>query len=413
MWQKTKNIYHLGQALAAHTLYGFPVNGMTFIGVTGTDGKTTTSSMIYHILHRTGLKAALISTVAAIIDEKPYDTGFHVTTPDPWMVTKYIKLAKKAGAKYVVLETTSHALDQNRVFGIPFAIGVITNVTHEHLDYHKTYENYIEAKYKLLKYSRVQILNRDDDSYQKISNLKSQISKKKIKNKKVVTYGLGNNSDVNPKTFPFKTNLLGDFNQYNCLAAIAVCLELGIDEEIIRAALLDFTAPEGRSEIVYPSTSSGKTDFKVMIDFAHTPNSIEQILSSLRKSIQKGRIIHVFGSAGARDASKRPLMGKASDKYADIIILTAEDPRREFVDDISGEIVSGIENKELRIKNKGLYKINDRQEAIDKAISLAKKGDIVVITGKGHEKSMNLGKGEIPWSDHEAVKKALGRRNLI
>jgi len=413
MWQQTKNVYHLSQALTAHAIHGFPARGVVFVGVTGTDGKTTTASMIYHILHKAGQKVALISTVAAIINGNTIDTGFHVTTPDPWLIPKYIKLAKKAGSKYIILETTSHALDQNRVFGIPFHIGVLTNVTHEHLDYHKTYEKYVDAKFKLLKNSKIAIVNRDDRSYEQISNLKShtprvlaslkrRISKTKLKDQKMVTYGMQANTDVNPEVFPFETNLLGDFNKYNCLAAISVCLSLGIDPLVIRSGLEDFTPPVGRTEIVF------QKDFTVMIDFAHTPNSIENILQSIKKEMQpKGKIIHVFGSAGRRDASKRPLMGEASDKYADIIILTAEDPRDERIEDINKQILFGIKNQESRIKNQGLYIISDRQEAIEKAISLAQSGDVVVVTGKGHEKSMNMGKGEIPWSDHEAVKKAL------
>ena len=413
MWQQTKNVYHLSQALTAHAIHGFPARGVVFIGVTGTDGKTTTASMIYHILHKAGQKVALISTVAAIINGNTIDTGFHVTTPDPWLIPKYIKLAKKAGSKYIILETTSHALDQNRVFGIPFHIGVLTNVTHEHLDYHKTYEKYVDAKFKLLKNSKIAIVNRDDRSYEQISNLKShtprvlaslkrRISKTKLKDQKMVTYGMQANTDVNPEVFPFETNLLGDFNKYNCLAAISVCLSLGIDPLVIRSGLEDFTPPVGRTEIVF------QKDFTVMIDFAHTPNSIENILQSIKKEMQpKGKIIHVFGSAGRRDASKRPLMGEASDKYADIIILTAEDPRDERIEDINKQILFGIKNQESRIKNQGLYIISDRQEAIEKAISLAQSGDVVVVTGKGHEKSMNMGKGEIPWSDHEAVRNAL------
>jgi len=413
MWQQTKNVYHLSQALTAHAIHGFPARGVVFVGVTGTDGKTTTASMIYHILHKAGQKVALISTVAAIINGNTIDTGFHVTTPDPWLIPKYIKLAKKAGSKYIILETTSHALDQNRVFGIPFHIGVLTNVTHEHLDYHKTYEKYVDAKFKLLKNSKIAIVNRDDRSYEQISNLKShtprvlaslkrRISKTKLKDQKMVTYGMQANTDVNPEVFPFETNLLGDFNKYNCLAAISVCLSLGIDPLVIRSGLEDFTPPVGRTEIVF------QKDFTVMIDFAHTPNSIENILQSIKKEMQpKGKIIHVFGSAGRRDASKRPLMGEASDKYADIIILTAEDPRDERIEDINKQILFGIKNQESRIKNQGLYIISDRQEAIEKAISLAQSGDVVVVTGKGHEKSMNMGKGEIPWSDHEAVRNAL------
>ncbi len=403
MWQKAKNVYHFGQAVTAHVANGFPARGVTFIGVTGTDGKTTTSSMIYHILHSVGKKVALVSTVAAIIDGKSYDTGFHVTNPDPAALLKYIKLAIRAKSEFIVLEVTSHGLDQHRVFGIPFKIGVITNITHEHLDYHKTYDNYVAAKFKLLQSSQIAIINRDDQSYE---NIKFKIKREaRFSQKKVITYGLRSDADINPRVFPFKNHLLGDFNNYNCLAAISVCLQLGLLPDEIRNALADFSAPVGREEIVY------NKDFAVMIDFAHTPNAIEQILSAIKKDIKKtGKIIHVFGAAGLRDHTKRPLMGEASDKYADITILTAEDPRTEKVNEIIRQICKGMKNYELRTKNNTLLIIEDRQQAIDKAIALAKKGDMVVVTGKGHESSMNFGKDEVPWNDHEAVKSALEKR---
>ena len=289
------------------------------------------------------------------------------------------------------------------------------------MDYHKTYENYVKTKAKLLKTARVAIVNRDDKSYELLkseiinpksetnSKFKIQNSKLQVKNQKFITYGMRNDADVNPQNFPFKTTLIGEFNKHNVLASIAVCRNLGINDKIIRRAIVSFKPPIGREEIVYPSTSSGQVNFTVMIDFAHTPNAFEQILSSIKPSI-KGRLIHVFGAAGQRDATKRPLMGKASSKYADIIILTAEDPRSESVEDIMKEIELGIMNYELRIKKKTLLKIPDRKEAINAAIKMVRKGDFVLITGKGHEKSMNYGRGEEPWDEFEAVRNALSSR---
>ena len=401
MWQKAKNVYHLGQAVTAHVANGFPARGVSFIGVTGTDGKTTTSSMIYHILRKSGKKTALVSTVAAIIDGESYDTGSHVTNPDLSALLKYIKLAVKARSEYIVLEVTSHGLDQYRVFGIQFKIGVITNITHEHLDYHKTYDNYVSAKFRLLQHSQIAIINRDDQSYE---ILEQKIRTEQL-NKwlRVMTYGMKNNADINPEKFPFETHLLGDFNKYNSLAAISVCQQLGIDSDKIRDALTDFSAPVGREEIVY------NKDFAVMIDFAHTPNAIEQILSAVKNDINdKGRIIHVFGAAGLRDNSKRPLMGQSSCKYADIIILTSEDPRTEKVEEINNQIKKGFAKDKINGNN--LFEITNRQQAIDKAIAIARGGDMVVVTGKGHENSMNFGHGEVYWDDHQAVKYALEKR---
>lgn len=397
MWQKTKNLYHLAVAVVANTLFLFPARRLKIIGITGTDGKTTTTSLIYHILKTAGKKVSLISTVAAHIGDTTFDTGFHVTNPSSIPLQKFLKKITCLGTgkeeNYLILEVTSHGIDQNRIWGIPFAIAGITNVTHEHLDYHKTYEKYIATKAKLLEKARIAILNKDDGSYKRI-NEKLQA---KNKRQKIVTYGFGSNADVNPKTVQFTTGLAGKYNQYNCLLAVAVCKELDIANDSIQKGIATFIPPMGRGETVY------KKDFTVMVDFAHTPNALMQLLSSLRPEI-KGHLIHVFGSAGARDITKRPLMGHAASSFDDVIILTAEDPRREKIEEINRQITSGMGEKPLK-----LFEIPDRQAAITKAITMAKKGDFIVITGKGHEMSMNYGHGEKPWSDKDAVLKALAK----
>ena len=384
MWQDLKNIYHLLVALLANIYYGFPSRKFTVIGVTGTDGKTTTTSLIYHILQASGKKALMISSVGAVIDGKEYDVGFHVTTPSSFALQKFLKQASDAGLKYLVLETTSHALDQYRVFGIHFNVGVLTNITHEHLDYHKTYGEYINTKLKLLVASDTAIVNRDDGSYTFVSKVS-----------KLKTYGLKKNADINPYNFPFTTTLFGEFNKYNILAAVSVCKALGVEDSKIRSGIKSFKPPKGREDIVY------KNSFSVMIDFAHTPNAFEVVLRDLRRANVKGRIIHVFGSAGARDATKRPLMGKTSAKYADILILTAEDPRKEPIEKIVNEIASGVTDA------KKVLKIYDRKKAISEAIKMARKEDFVLITGKSHEKSMNYGHGEEPWDEYETVRSVL------
>lgn len=400
MWQKTKNLYHLGIAVISNAWFRFPSRKLTVIGVTGTDGKTTTTSLIYHILHTAGLNASMVSSVGAIIGGKSYDVGFHVTTPSSFALQRFLDKAVASGKtsrpNYLVLETTSHALDQYRVFGIKFDVGALTNITHEHLDYHKTYENYVKTKSKLFKLSKIAITNKDDESYSLISKIKNQRSK-------MITYGFNKNADVNPYNFPFKTSLIGDYNKYNILAAVSVCKALGISDTAIRRGITGFKPPLGRTDLVYDK------NFKVMIDFAHTPNAIDQILQSVRPMV-KGRIIHVFGSAGARDVTKRPLMGKMSSRYADVIILTAEDPRKEPVGKIINEIESGIiplrgqVNQESRIQ---VLKIPDRKKAIETGIKMAKKGDFVLLTGKSHEKSMNYGNGEEHWDEYKVVKEAL------
>jgi len=408
MWQRTKNIYHLNQAIVANILYGFPSRGMKIIGVTGTDGKTTTANLIYHILHESGEKAAVISSVGATIDGEKFDLAFHVTTPGRFDVQSYLKKAKKAGVKYIVLEVTSHALDQHRIHGVHVDVGVVTNITREHLDYHKTYDKYVAAKAKLLKKAQVAIVNKDDHSYLLLKKFHL-----KNHNNKIITYGLKKDSDVNPHVFSFETKLLGQFNKYNCLAAISVLQSLHISDAAIRKGLLSFKPPVGRQEIVY------NKDFVVINDFAHTPNSFSVILPEAKR-LTKNRLIHVFGSAAKRDIFKRPEMGKISAKYSDIMILTSEDPRDEPIEQIFANIESGFKNSKFEFQNfeqyqdknsqngqKVFFKIPDRKEAIRFAIKLAKKGDIVLLTGKGHEKSINYGKGEEPWDETQTAKEAV------
>ena len=401
MWQKTKNIYHLLVAIWANLLYRFPSRNLVIVGVTGTDGKTTTVSLIYHILKTAKLNVSMISSVGTIINGKNYPLPFHVTTPYSLAIQKFLKmtLGNKSSRvkKFLVLEVTSHALDQYRTWGISFDVGVLTNVTHEHLDYHKSYENYVKTKSKLLKLAKTAVVNIDDDSY--------KIIKKIIPYGRLVTYGMNNNAKVNTKSISYKTKLIGEFNKYNVLAAVSTCRTLGVSDEIIRKTVESFEPPIGRQEIVY------KNDFEVMVDFAHTPNSFEKILAPLRSKV-KGRIIHVFGSAGQRDSSKRPKMGNASSKYSDIMILTSEDPRLESVESIMDDIKSGVEGLKTRVKNNTITEIYDRQNAINSAISMAQKGDMVLITGKAHEKSMNYGNGEVPWDEYTAVKKALNFRKI-
>ncbi len=411
MWQRTKNIYHFQQAIIANIIYGFPSRGMKIIGVTGTDGKTTTANLIYHILHETGEKAAIISSVGAVIDGENFDLSFHVTTPDRFAVQSYIKKAKKAGVKYIVLEVTSHALDQHRVQGIHIDVGVVTNITREHLDYHKTYEKYVNAKGKLLKKAKIAVLNKDDHSY-------LLLKKKELRNyhNKIITYGMKKDSEINPHAFPFQTKLLGQFNKYNCLGAITVLQQLHIPDTVIRKGLLSFKPPLGRQEIVYDK------GFLVINDFAHTPHSFFVILPEAKR-LASNRLIHVFGAAAKRDKFKRPEMGKISAKYSDIIVLTSEDPRDEPIESINNDILAGIKGFEvipdsderLTFKfeqgKKYVYIIPNRKEAIRFAISIAKKGDVVLMTGKGHEKSINYGKGEEPWDETATAKQAVEMRN--
>ncbi len=413
MWQKAKNQYHLSQALLANILYWFPARKLKIIGVTGTDGKTTTASIIYHVLEQAGYKASLISSVGAKINNSETDIGFHVTTPGRFALQSYLKKSKSLGVEYVVLEITSHALDQYRAFGIPIEIGVLTNISNEHLDYHKTYEKYVSAKLRLLKGAKIAIINKDDKSYRYV--------KEPLKNKKTITYGMKKDSVVNPHVFPFKTKLIGKFNSYNTLAAISALLQLHVPESEIKKGVSNFTPPIGRQEVIY------NKEFIVINDFAHTPNSFLSVLPEIKK-ISKRKLIHVFGAAGKRDKYKRAEMGEISSEYSDIIILTAEDPRNETVEEINQQIMSGISDPKFGIKNykafnkkevyqgnknKYIFSIPDRLKAIEFAVSIAGRGDTVLLTGKGHEKSMNYGKGEEPWNENQVALNAIKKRSNV
>lgn len=391
MMQKIKNIYHLFQAIIANLYYGFPSRKIKVIGVTGTDGKTTTTKLIYHILKTSGKKVSMISTVYAIVGNEVYDTGLHTTSPSSFLIQRLLRKAVNQKDEFFVLETTSHGLDQNRDYGVIYQAGAITNITHEHLDYHKTYDNYLKTKSKLLNRSEVQVLNRDDSSYGRLVDI--------INKKKVFSYGLKNKADINWNK-KIKTKLLGSFNRENILAAYTVCLKLGVSIQQIIKAIETFTPPQGRLELVYDK------DFKVIIDFAHTPNAIDKALSCVKKEFvgTKGRLIHVFGSAGLRDFTKRPLMGEASGRYADIVILTEEDYRTEDPQKIADQIAQGLEKSGF---NKQYLVIIDRELAIKKAIDLAGRNDLIIITGKAHEKSLCRGKIEYPWDEKETVKKLL------
>lgn len=344
----------------ASEFYGNPSKKLKVIGVTGTKGKTTTVHLIYHILSKLGKKVGLVSSNMAKIGDKEEGIGFHVTSPDVISLHKFLKKMKDAGCEYAVIEVSSHGIDQKRIAGVNFEVGVLTNIAPEHLDYHKTFEEYKNVKMSFIESAKIKVIS--DES-----------AKLKI--------------------------LPGEFNNINAQTAIEVVKNFGVSEEDALAAVKSFNLPEGRLEQI-----ENNLDLSIFVDFAHTPESLEAVLKYL-KTVTKGRIISVFGSAGMRDHYKRPKMGKVAGNLSDIVILTAEDPRSENVSDITREIKGGITNKEVEV-----LEIPDRREAIKKAVELAKKGDTLGIFGKGHEKSMNLdGKSEIPWSDQKIVREYVGR----
>jgi len=390
MLRSLKGLYHLVVAIAANIWFGFPSRNLTVIGITGTDGKTTTTTMVYEILKKAGIKASMITSVHAVVGGKQYDTGFHVTTPTAWWVQRYLREAVDHGDTHMVLEVTSHALSQYRVFGVVFAVSAITNITHEHLDWHGTFEKYVQTKLTLLRQAKIAVINRDEANVY-LSGMPY------IARKRYITYGIRRDSMVNPKTHLFKLRIPGVFNRYNALAALAVSEALEIKRATAVRALTQFRGVTGRMEVVK------EKPFKVIVDFAHTPNALEKALATVRKMTRK-RIIHVFGSAGLRDQSKRPLMGAAAGQFSDIIVLTEEDYRSENLEDIMDAIATGIPD------GKTVYRYPNRRDALVFALATAKPGDIVIATGKGHEKSLCRGTKEYPWSDAGEIKKILKKK---
>jgi len=400
------------------------------IGVTGTDGKTTTAYFIYSILKAAGKKVALISTIGAKVGDKDIDTGFHVTTPDSWELQKFIKRIADEKNEYLVLEVTSHALDQHRVFGIPFEVGVLTNITHEHLDYHRTFENYVKSKAKLFQLAKVSILNKDDPSFERLSKVAKQffwysrsesVDLTPSGNLRGLSVNLGGLDESELKKHAIQIKLLGDYNWSNALAAALTARSLNIGWEDIKAGIEAVSFIPGRMEEIVNNKG-----FRIFVDFAHTPNALEQVLKLSSKfnppaGGQISKLIVVFGCAGERDKTKRPIMGEIAGRLSDISILTAEDPRTEDLNQILGEIAQGVRkylpevryhdlNHDNKIENKGgkyFIKIPDRKKAIELALQVAKNGDCVIITGKGHERSMCFGEMEYPWSDQEIVKNIL------
>lgn len=391
MIRNLKNFGHLLQAIWANLIYRFPSRQLMVIGVTGTDGKTTTVHLIHHLLAKAGEKADLISTISA--------PGLHTTTPDSMILQKMLRQMVNKGIKYVVLESSSHGLDQHRLWGVKYRVGVVTNITHDHLDYHRTLANYRAAKAKLFKNVKIAVLNRDDKSYEFL------VSKcQSFKISKIITYGIKNKADFMPENFPFKTSLPGVYNQYNCLAAIAVARSLNLPDEKIREAVASFGGVIGRMEEIKEGQN-----FRLVVDFAKTASGLENALKTLKgQLLPSARLIAVFGSAGLRDVKKRGMMGEVGAKLADISVLTAEDPRTEDVNKIIEQMAQGCV-KAGGMEKKTFFRVPNRRQAIKFALNKAIQGDIVVLCGKGHERSMCYGKKEFPWDEQAEARRALAK----
>jgi len=417
----------------AGSFYNWPGRKLTVIGVTGTDGKTTTTNLIYQILLAAKIKAGMISTVNAVIGDQELDTGFHVTTPDAHDAQMYLAKMVDSGLTHVVLETTSHGWAQHRVDACEFDIGVVTNITHEHMDEHGSYENYRAAKARLFSSlesasekqqgnPRLAVINRDDESFDFLNRF--------IKVRKL-NYGLGADSNTRAmdveyapsgirfraqsKDFniPISCKLVGAYNVSNCLAALAATVYgLGIKPEIAVQGIASLNGIPGRMERI----DMGQK-FTAIVDFAHTPNALKSAIEAARALTpnpsptgrgegMRGRVIAVFGSAGLRDKAKRKMMAETSIGLADLTILTAEDPRTESLEGILDEMAAGSRSRGGS-EMETFWRIPDRGKAIRFAASLAREGDVVLVCGKGHEQSMCFGAREFSWDDRIAMRAAL------
>ena len=412
--QKIKNIYHLIQAILANFYFGFPSKKLKVIGITGTNGKTTTVQMIAKILEEAGYKVAMASTINFKIGDKEWINKTKFTTLSAWAVQKFTKEAIKKKCDYLVLETSSHSLDQYRVWGINYNIAVVTNVTREHLDYHKDIKRYRKAKLKLFKNVDDIVVNLDMNNPEeflaigapnkcgyttRVENIQCESRDSNLKFETILAEEIGLEmwgSRYKAQGIEYELNLPGLFNIENALAATCVGVTEKIDKKTIAKALKKIDGISGRME--YIKNNKG---LNIIIDYAVTPDSLEK-LYNLVKDINRnnGDIISVFGACGERDRGKRPIMGEIVSKIADYIIITNEDPYNEDPERIIDEIAQGVKSKK---EGGNFWKILDRRKAINKALNLAKPGDFVVVTGKGAEEIMAVGKERISWNDKKVI----------
>lgn len=426
-WQVPDTAVALAWLSAAQ--HGFPSRELTMIGVTGTDGKTSTANILYDILQTAGIKVGLLSTIRAALAGEDEPLALHVTTPEAPVVQRYLRRMVDLGLTHCILESTSIGLDQHRVGAVDFDVAIVTNITHEHLDYHGSYEAYVAAKRQLFEMltanhwqipaskaalEKTAVLNRDDSSYQALASVPTPNQR---------TYGLHQPADAfashihysaahtlfdlhlpNTPALPIETKLLGEFNIYNMLAAATAAQALGISPETIQQGLESVNSISGRMERI----DCGQP-FLTIVDFAHTPDSLVKAIGVARRMLQageNGRVIAVFGSAGKRDVAKRSMMATAAAKHADLTILTAEDPRTETLADILSTMAAACRQHGGQ-ETQNFWRVQDRGKAIYFALTLAQPQDVVLICGKGHEQSMCFGTIEYPWDDREATRAAL------
>lgn len=425
-------------AWLAAAWYGFPSRELVVVGVTGTNGKTTSVNLLYAIFQKAGYKTGLLSTLKAVLDGREEPLDLHVSTPEAPVIQRYLRQMVDAGLTHCILETTSHGLAQHRVTAVDFDTAVITNITHEHLDYHGSQEAYFQAKARLFELvtanppdprkpvavTKTAVLNLDDPSYGRLAQIPVPLQfSYSLENKSAdmhtnqyVTdpWGTFFEIEVISQTvarpfvhlsMPIKSKLLGVFSIYNMLTAAATAYAMGVDHDTIQIGLQSVDLIHGRMHQIKRGQS-----FIVHVDFAHTPDGLDKAIAAARGILHltegKGRVIVLFGSAGLRDPEKRRIMAEIAATKADLAVLTAEDPRTESLDDILEVMAEGCRSQG-GIEGQTFWRIPDRGQAIYFAMTLAGPKDFVLVCGKGHEQSMCFGTTEYPWDDVKATETAL------
>ena len=393
-------------ATIGSNLYDNPSKKMKIIGVTGTNGKTTTAFMIKTILEAEGHKVGLIGTIANYIGDEKIDT--ERTTPESLELQELFNNMVKKGCEYCVMEVSSHSLALDRVFGVEFEVGIFTNLTRDHLDFHKTFENYYNEKFKLFKRSKIKIINIDDSYGKRVA-----MDLVELKEENIYTYSIKTEGDykahdevceskhigfeimLNNKEEKFIVGLPGEFNIYNSLGAIAATEKLGVSLKSIKKGIENVVVV-GRCEM---TGKEYNLPYTIILDYAHTPDGLDNILKTAR-GFTSNRLICVFGCGGDRDKVKRPQMGEIASNLSDIAIVTSDNPRTEKPSSIIQDILVGIKKDNYEV-------VENRKEAIKKAISLATAGDVIVIAGKGHEDYQVLNTGKIHFDEREIVDEIL------
>lgn len=408
-----ENVYRKTRIQLVSARYGWPARGLRVIAVTGTNGKTTTANYINEILKQAGYKTAMFTTAVIEVAGESKINDLNATVASVSRMQQFLNEARRYKVDFVILEVTSHSLHQHKLDGVPIEAAVMTNLTQDHLDYHKTMEKYAAAKGLLFaRNPRYIVLNRDDDWFDYFDKYLAEEQK--------ITYGKSEDADVrisdirlykkgSEATLAFDhqeksqlaTYLPGEYNVFNMAAAASICYVLGVSMSDIKNGIASLEGIPGRFE---RATKDEK--YEVIVDYAHTPDALEKLLEATR-NITKKRIILVFGACGDRDALKRPIMGKIAAKLADEIILTDEESYNENPDKIRRDIYAGIEESKATNKT---TEIADRREAIRHALNIAKKDDTILITGMGHEQFRIINGEKLPWNDTNIVREIISEK---